>query len=80
MTEGARKSYSDQTDWHMVDAAKNRAVVRLRDGRTARLVYWPASTVDVSRVTGARARVELRTGVYVSIDVGDVTLTAGGEP
>lgn len=65
-------------------AAKARAVVRLPDGRTGRLLYWPIPDNDrisdpfaVRRdrhTRGARARVELPGGAIVSVDLDDVTI------
>jgi hypothetical protein len=61
-------------------AAKARAVVRLPDGRTGRLIYWPlpisARKDGPARhgTRGARARVQLWGNVVVSVDTDDVTV------
>lgn len=65
-------------------AAKARAVVRLPDGRTGRLIYWPlpvsARKDGPARhgTRGARARVQLPSGAVISVDPTDVTVVDAG--
>jgi hypothetical protein len=54
----------------MCARAKARAIVVLRDGRTARLVYWPGSRGPHRR--GGRPKVLLPSGAYVAIDTADI--------
>ena len=55
-----------------VDDAKARTVVRLRDGRTARLVSVPGR----SRKHGDKAVVVLASGAHLSVDMADVEVEA----
>lgn len=65
-------------------AAKARAVVRLADGRTGRLIYWPlpvsARKDGPARhgTRGARARVQLPSGAVLSVDPAEVTVVEPG--
>ena len=54
-----------------VDDAARRVVVRLSDGRTARLVAVPARSQRRSK--GARARVVLASGAFLSVPVDELT-------
>ena len=56
--------------------AKARAVVRLPDGRTGRLVFWPPppGAPRARRSKGRRARIELAGGSMVSVPPETVTL------
>lgn len=51
--------------------AKARAVVVLADGRSARLVSLPGPR---RRKTGARARVQLPSGAFLSVPVDSIVL------
>lgn len=53
--------------------AMNRAQVRLADGRRGSLVYVPGR----SPRSGARCRVQLDGGAFVSVDVEEVALAHG---
>lgn len=55
----------------MCAAAAARALVRLADGRTARLYMWPGGR-DKRRAYGRRAKVQLQSGAIVSLDPADV--------
>lgn len=55
-----------------VQDAADRRVVRMPDGRTARLVSVPAQSSRRSK--GAKARVVMPGGHHVSVPVGDLTL------
>lgn len=57
----------------VVDAAERRLVI-LPDGRTGRLLSVPAQSSHVS--AGAKARVELRPGVVVSVPLSDLRVLA----
>lgn len=54
-------------------AALDRAVVRLADGRTARLAYWPDRSAR-RRSPGAKARVILPSGRWLSVDLESVSV------
>lgn len=60
----------------MVVAAAARLPVHLADGRTGILVYWPATASPERRrrSCGARAKVMLRPGVYISVNTEQVGL------
>ncbi len=57
-----------------VDIAKRRGIVSLADGRTARLVHWPAlpSPGYRKRSRGARAVVLLPSGAHLSVPCEEV--------
>jgi hypothetical protein len=55
----------------MCAAAAARAPVRLVDGRTGRLLMWPAGR-DARRSQGAKARVLLPSGAVLFIPTTDV--------
>lgn len=57
-----------------VEDAASRKVVRLADGRTARLVAIPAPSQRRSK--GAKARVQLQSGAHLSVPVTDITIVA----
>ena len=60
-----------------IEAAKARAVVRLPDGRTGRLWYWPMHPEQRStgrRHARARAVILLDAGAYLNADTTDLTL------
>jgi hypothetical protein len=58
----------------MIEVAQRRGVVRLPDGRTGRLIYWPIAP-DKRRAPrgrgkgGARAKVQLPSGAVVTVAV-----------
>lgn len=59
--------------------AQRRAVVRLPDGRTGRLIYWPAPNHrpnGTGRV-GALARIQLPSGAVISAHPDTIQLTEG---
>lgn len=61
-------SVSDLTRDEMCGLAKDRALVLLVSGATARLVRWPGTRPREKKVTrGQRARVEIRPGAPVTI-------------
>jgi hypothetical protein len=49
-----------------VDDARMRVLVRLPDGRTATLTYWPPPS-GRARPRGSKARVRLTSGRYMSV-------------
>jgi hypothetical protein len=51
----------------MCRAAKNRRIVRLADGRSGRLFYWPGS--KRTRGGGRRAKIMLPSGAYIVVDL-----------
>jgi hypothetical protein len=57
-----------------VEDAAARRVVRLVDGRTARLVAVPAQSQKRSK--GAKARVMLSSGAHLSVAVSDLEVVA----
>ena len=67
-----------------VGDAQNRAVVRLADGRTARLLYWPIAVdsrrndpTQPRRRRGAKARVLLPSGAVITVPTDQVTPIEG---
>lgn len=64
----------DQRLQRYAELAKERAIVTLADGRTARLVYWPAlpSPGYQRRSKGARCRVMLPSGAMLSVPCSEV--------
>jgi hypothetical protein len=60
-----------------IEAAKARAVVRLPDGRTGRLWYWPMDVTQRSsgrRHARMRAVVCLPSGAFVNADPAELQL------
>lgn len=60
-----------------VGHAAARGLVRLADGRTARLVRWPASAPIGRRSKGEKARVQLPSGAYLSVPIELLELIEG---
>lgn len=59
-----------------VEHAAARRIVRLPDGRTARLIAVPASSQRRSK--GAKARVQLQSGKVLSVEPGSLVLCDEG--
>lgn len=61
----------------LVAHAKARGLVRLPDGRTARLHYWPTAMKQRGRARGrTAARVCLPSGAYLSVPADQLTVVA----
>ncbi len=61
----------------MVDVAKNRGIVRLADGRTGHLIYWPIAPEKRDPATGRRPRggqavVQIPGGSYINVMVDEI--------
>ena len=64
-------------DAAMLAAARDRTRVRIPGPRFGTLIYWPllpSARASIPRGTGARARIRLESGAYVSVDKRSVEL------